>query len=256
MNVSLKGKVAVVTGASSGIGLAVAGKYLESDVEGLVAVFRRPNLPPELAAHQARFGDRLQIVHGDVAAEETAAAYTRVAMERFGRVDVVVCNAAISVVKAMHEHTPEEWDEVFNSNVRAVYWASRHVIPIMIQQGGGLFLLSGSISGEVGIPTQGAYAPSKGALHQMTRQMAVEYAKYKIRVNTIACGTVDTPIVHASAQKSGDPEGYWEMLRSNHPIGRIASADEVASFYTYMASDHASFFTGSILMMDGGFTAK
>jgi NAD(P)-dependent dehydrogenase (short-subunit alcohol dehydrogenase family) len=177
-------------------------------------------------------------------------------MERFGRVDVVVCNAAISVVKAMHEHTPEEWDEVFNSNVRAVYWASRHVIPIMIQQGGGLFLLSGSISGEVGIPTQGAYAPSKGALHQMTRQMAVEYAKYKIRVNTIACGTVDTPIVHASAQKSGDPEGYWEMLRSNHPIGRIASADEVASFYTYMASDHASFFTGSILMMDGGFTAK
>lgn len=256
MNVSLRGKVAVVTGASSGIGLAVTGKYLESDAAGVVAVFRRAAVPPELEDAQARFGDRLLLVHGDVASEETAAAYTQAAMERFGKIDIVVCNAAISVVKAMHEHTPEEWDEVFNSNVKAVYWASRHVIPIMIQQGGGLFILSGSISGEVGIPTQGAYAPSKGALHQITRQMAVEYAKHKIRVNTIACGTVDTPIVHASAQKSGDPEAYWDMLRSNHPIGRIASADEVASFYTYMASDHASFFTGSILMMDGGFTAR
>jgi NAD(P)-dependent dehydrogenase (short-subunit alcohol dehydrogenase family) len=256
MNVSLSGKVAVVTGASSGIGLAVTRKYLESDAAGIVAVFRRTAIPPELEDAQARFGDRLLIVHGDVGSEETAAAYTQAAMEHFGKIDIVVCNAAISVVKAMHEHTPEEWDEVFNSNVKAVYWASRHVIPIMIQQGGGLFILSGSISGEVGIPTQGAYAPSKGALHQITRQMAVEYAKHKIRVNTIACGTVDTPIVHASAEKSGDPEAYWDMLRSNHPIGRIASADEVASFYTYMASDHASFFTGSILMMDGGFTAR
>src|SRR5215469_16591423 len=256
MKISLNGKVAIVTGASSGIGLAVTRKYLESDAEGVVAVFRRPVVPPELEECRAKFGDRLQIVHGDVAAEEVAVSYTQAAMERFGKIDVIVCNAAVSVVKPIHQHTPEEWDEVFGSNVKAVYWASRHVIPVMIKQGRGLFLMSGSISGEVGIPTQGAYAPSKGALHQMTRQMAVEYAKYGIRVNTIACGTVDTPIVHASALKSGDPEGYWEMLRSNHPIGRIASADEVASFYTYMASDEASFFTGSILMMDGGFTAR
>jgi NAD(P)-dependent dehydrogenase (short-subunit alcohol dehydrogenase family) len=140
--------------------------------------------------------------------------------------------------------------------VKAVYWASRHIIPLMIRQNGGLILISGSISGEVGIPTQGAYGPSKGALHEMTRQMAVEYAKYHIRVNTIACGTVDTPIVHRSAEASGNPEAYWKMLRSNHPIGRIAEVDEVASFYTYMASDRASFFTGSVLMMDGGFTAQ
>jgi NAD(P)-dependent dehydrogenase (short-subunit alcohol dehydrogenase family) len=86
--------------------------------------------------------------------------------------------------------------------------------------------------------------------------MAVEYAKHRIRVNVIACGTVDTPIVHASAAASGDAEAYWDMLKRNHPIGRIASADEVASFYAYMASDRASFFTGSILMMDGGFTAQ
>ena len=128
--------------------------------------------------------------------------------------------------------------------------------PIMMEQKSGLVLISGSISGEAGIPTQGAYAPSKGALHQMTRQMAVEYARYGIRVNTIACGTVDTPIVHQSAALSGNPEAYWAMLRNAHPIGRIASAEEVATFYAYMATDMASFFTGAILMMDGGYTAQ
>jgi NAD(P)-dependent dehydrogenase (short-subunit alcohol dehydrogenase family) len=90
----------------------------------------------------------------------------------------------------------------------------------------------------------------------MTRQMAIEYAKHNIRVNTIACGTVDTPIVHRSAEASGNPEAYWDMLRRNHPIGRIADVDEVAAFFAYMASDYATFFTGSILMMDGGYTAQ
>ena len=177
-------------------------------------------------------------------------------MDRFGRIDVFVSNAAISIVKALHLHTPEEWDTVMNANVKSLYWAARHVIPVMIAQKQGLVLISGSISGEAGIPTQGAYAPSKGALHQMTRQMAIEYAPHGIRVNTVACGTVDTPIVHKSAEASGDAEGYWAMLRNAHPIGRIASAEEVASFYTYMATDQASFFTGSVIMMDGGYTAQ
>lgn len=256
MQISLSGKVAVVTGASSGIGLAVVRQFLECDAAGVIAVFRREPDPPELVDCKSRFGERLQVVRGDVALEGTAERFTAAAVEHFGRLDVLVSNAAVSVVKPIHEHAPEEWDHVFNSNVKAVYWATRFVIPQMIRQGGGLILISGSISGEVGIPTQGAYGPSKGALHLMTRQMAVEYAKYKIRVNTIACGTVDTPIVYSSAEASGDPEAYLQMLKSKHPLGRIASAEEVASFYAYMASDHASFFTGSILMMDGGFTAQ
>ncbi len=245
-----------MTGASSGIGAAITQRYLECDVEGVIAVDRRADIPTHLTECKARYGEKLQIVHGDVGEEDTAVRFTTAAIDSFGHLDVVVCNAAVSVVKPIHEHTSEEWDEVFNSNVKAVYWASRHVIPVMIRQNHGLFLMSGSISGEVGIPTQGAYAPSKGALHQMTRQMAIEYAKNHIRVNTIACGTVDTPIVHRSAAASGDPEAYWSMLRDNHPIGRIAGVDEIATFYAYMASDHASFFTGSILMMDGGYTAR
>jgi NAD(P)-dependent dehydrogenase (short-subunit alcohol dehydrogenase family) len=256
LEITLSGKVAVVTGASSGIGLAITQKFLDCDAEKVIAVFRRAGIPPELLECKKRYGDKLQFVQGDVAEEATAIKFTAAAIDSVGHLDVLVCNAGVSVVKPIHEHTPEEWDEVFNSNVKAVYWASRHVIPAMIRQNHGLILISGSISGEVGIPTQGAYAPSKGALHQLTRQMAIEYAKYHIRVNTIACGTVDTPIVHRSAEASGNPEAYWNMLRDNHPIGRIADVDEVASFYTYMASEHASFFTGSILMIDGGYTAK
>jgi NAD(P)-dependent dehydrogenase (short-subunit alcohol dehydrogenase family) len=256
MKVSLAGKVAVVTGASSGIGLEVTRQYLECGAHGLVAVFRRDPEPEEFSGYRKKFGNKLQIVRGNVANEQTAIDYVRSAMDNFGRLDILVSNAAVSVVKPIHEHTPEEWDTVFNSNVKAMYWASRHVIPVMQSQGGGLILISGSISGEIGIPTQGAYGPSKGALHELTRQMAIEYAKNNIRVNTIACGTVDTPIVDASAKASGDPEAYWDMLKRNHPIGRIASAEEVGSFYVYMASDRATFFTGSILMMDGGYTAQ
>ena len=256
MNISLEGKVAIVTGASSGIGLAVTRAYLDWDAKGVIAVFRRKEVPEELKEMIDQYRGRLVIVSGDVAQEQTAVDFTKAALDHFGRLDVFLSNAAISIVKALHLHTPEEWDSVMNANVKSLYWAARHVIPVMMKQKSGLILISGSISGEAGIPTQGAYAASKGALHQMTRQMAIEYAPHGIRVNTIACGTVDTPIVHQSAAASGDPEAYWAMLRNGHPIGRIASAQEVAAFYAYMATDLAGFFTGSVLMMDGGYTAQ
>jgi NAD(P)-dependent dehydrogenase (short-subunit alcohol dehydrogenase family) len=256
MEVSLAGKVAVVTGASSGIGLAITKTYLECGAAGVVAVFRRKEVPNELESLRERFPGKLVIVQGDVGDEKTAEAYTTAALQQFGSLDILVSNAAVSIVKALHLHTPEEWDAVMNSNVKSLYWSARHVIPVMIKKGGGLILVSGSISGEVGIPTQGAYASSKGALHQMARQMAIEYAKYGIRVNVVACGTVDTPIVHQSAEASGNSEQYWAMLRNAHPIGRIASAEEVAGFYAYLATDLASFFTGAVLMLDGGYTAQ
>jgi NAD(P)-dependent dehydrogenase (short-subunit alcohol dehydrogenase family) len=143
-----------------------------------------------------------------------------------------------------------------NTNVKAMYFAGRYVLPVMMEQKGGVILNTGSISGETGIPTQGAYGPSKGAVHEMTRQLAIEYAPYGIRVNAVGCGTIDTPLVTRSAIDSGNPEAFMAMLKDNHPIGRIASPEEVAGFFTYLASDLASFFTGAVLMMDGGYSAK
>ncbi len=254
MNISLSGKTAIITGAASGIGLAAVHRYLGAGATGVVAVDRA--CEPESLAQARQATGRLRYVQGDVSVEETAREYTRVAMEAFGRIDIVVNNAGISVVKPIHEVTSEEWDRVMGVNVKAILWAARHAIPIMMRQKSGLFLNTGSISGEVGIPTQGVYGPSKGALHQLTKQMAIEYAPHGIRVNAIGCGTVDTPLVHSSAEASGDPARFWAMLRDNHPIGRVASPEEIAAFFTYMASDWASFFTGAILMIDGGYTAR
>src|SRR5882762_1875905 len=245
MQVRLDGKVAIVTGAASGIGLATVRAFLKAGAKVVgVDVAKRP-------------GDlEVEWMRGDVSVEETARQFARVALESFGRIDVLVNNAAVSVVKAIHEHTPAEWDAVMNTNVKSAYLAARQVIPVMMKQKSGVILNMGSISGAVGIATQGAYGPSKGAIHQMTRQMAVEYAPFGIRVNAIACGTVETPLVNRTAAASGDAEKYWKMLRENHPIGRIASAEEVAAFLTYMASDLASFFTGAVIAMDGGYTAR
>jgi NAD(P)-dependent dehydrogenase (short-subunit alcohol dehydrogenase family) len=222
MQITLADRTAIVTGAASGIGLAVVLKYVDAGANGVVAVDIAEE--PEALRRLSAAG-RVQYVRGDVAQEETSREFTRVAIARFGRIDILVNNAGIALVKPLHEHTPDEWDRVMNTNVKAIYWAARHVIPVMIQQRSGVILNTGSISGQVGIPGQGAYGPSKGALHMLTRQMAVEYARYGIRVNAIGCGTVDTPIVYKSAEESGDPEAFWEMLRSNHPIGRVASRD-------------------------------
>lgn len=255
MEISLSNKVAIITGAASGIGLATVGMFLESGAAGVIAVDQSTELPSSLCEWHSKYAEKLRYVGGDLSLEPTAIEYTRSALERFGRIDTLISNAGVSVVKALHEHTPEEWDHVMNVNVKAMYWAARHVIPVMMKTGGTI-LISGSISGEVGIPGQGAYAASKGALHEITRQMAIEYAPHRIRVNAIGCGTVDTPLVHWSASASGDPQGFMAKLERAHPIGRIAQPEEVAKFFVYMASDAASFFTGSILMMDGGFTAQ
>ncbi len=254
MQVSLTGKVAVVTGAASGIGLAIVKQYLDSGIAGLVAVDLAAQVPASLAAITK--DNRLRYVGGDVGIDDTAQRFTDTALEHFGRIDILVNNAGINVVKALHLHTPEEWDLVMNTNVKAMYFAGRHILPVMMRQKTGVILNTGSISGETGIPTQGAYGPSKGAVHEMTRQLAIEYAPYGIRVNAIGCGTIDTPLVTRSAIDSGNPAGFMAMLKDNHPIGRIASAEEVACFFTYLASDLASFFTGAVLMMDGGYSAK
>jgi NAD(P)-dependent dehydrogenase (short-subunit alcohol dehydrogenase family) len=249
----LSNRGAVVTGAASGIGAEIARLFLQAGA-GVVAVDRtEPPFPPVL---QERFPDRLRGVTGDVAEEGTAAAFTRVALDAFGRLDVLVNNAAVSVVKPLHEHTSEEWDRVMGVNVKSIYWAARHVIPVMKRQGGGVILNTGSISGVVGLPGQGVYGPSKGAVVQLTRQMAVEYARDNIRVNVVCPGTVGTPLVHQSAADSGDPEAFLQRLRDAHPVGRIADAAEIAPLYLFLASDDARFITGAVLMIDGGYTAQ
>jgi NAD(P)-dependent dehydrogenase (short-subunit alcohol dehydrogenase family) len=249
---NLQDRVAIVTGAASGIGAETVRLFLEAGAQ-VVGVDRlEPAVPSAL---MQRFPDRLRAVTGDVSLEATAEAFTRAAVDTFGRIDILVNNAGVAVVKPIHEHTPEEWDRVMNVNVKSIYWAARHVIPVMKRQG-GVILNTGSISGVVGLPLQGAYGPSKGAVVEMSRQMAIDYARDNIRVNAVCPGTVDTPLVRRAAQDSGDADAFMRGLLEAHPIGRIASPEEIAQFFLFLASDHARFITGAILMIDGGFTAR
>jgi NAD(P)-dependent dehydrogenase (short-subunit alcohol dehydrogenase family) len=253
LNITLSGKSAIVTGSASGIGAEIVRLYLEAGA-GVVAVDVNPQ--PASATLLTQYPERLRCVTGDVSREETARAYTREALARSGRIDVMVNNAALIVVKPIADHTEEEWDRTMDVNVKALYWSARCVVPETRKQGGGLFLNTGSISAVVGLPGQGAYCPSKGAVVQVTRQMALDYAADNIRVNAICPGTVDTPLVRKAAVDSGDAAGFMAGLQDAHPIGRIASAAEIASFYVYLASDQARFFTGAVLMIDGGYTAQ
>jgi NAD(P)-dependent dehydrogenase (short-subunit alcohol dehydrogenase family) len=252
---NLNGKVVVVTGAASGIGAEIVRLFLEADAR-IVAVDIDPRLPDALGPLLGRFPESLRCLVGDVGVEETALAYTRLSLEAHGKIDVVINNAAIAYVKTIADHTPDEWDRVMNVNLKSIYWSARAVVPEMKRRGGGLFLNTGSISSVVGLPGQGAYGPSKGAVVQLTRQMAIDYAADNIRVNAVCPGTVDTPLLRQAAADSGDPEEFMSRLEAAHPIGRIAAAEEIAQFYLFLASDHARFFTGAVLMIDGGFTAQ
>ncbi|XZE22388.1 SDR family NAD(P)-dependent oxidoreductase [Pirellulaceae bacterium SH449] len=256
MEIQLSNKIAIVTGAASGVGLATTLCLLEADIAGIVAVDVAEAIPPEFSAFTQGSKPRLVYVRGDVAIEDTVTRYVTSAIEHFGKIDVLINNAGVNIVKPIHSHTDQDWDWIMNTNVKAIFLAARQIIPIMLKQQSGLILNIGSISGLVGLKHQGAYAASKGAVHQMTRQMAIEYASQGIRVNTLALGTVDTPVLYASANQTNDPEAFLAGLRSQHPIGRIASAEEVGRFITFLSSDFATFFTGATLSLDGGFTAQ
>jgi NAD(P)-dependent dehydrogenase (short-subunit alcohol dehydrogenase family) len=242
------GKVAIVTGAAGGVGGAVVRQLLERGA-AVVAV--------DLAAQvRALAGERVAAVEGDVALAATAEEAAATARSRFGRIDVLVNNAARIVWKSVVETSEEEWDGVFAVNVRSMFLHCRAVIPAMIEQGGGAIVNTASISGLAGLPGQAAYAASKGAVVQLTRQLAVEYARAGIRVNAVAPGAIATAFLFDFVNALDDPQALVTQIESEHPLGRIADPDEVAQSILFLASDAAAFTTGAILSVDGGFTAR
>lgn len=249
----LQHKTCIITGSASGIGAETVRLFLEAGANVIAVDVQEPPCPPAL---QHAHGPRVRQVHGDVAEEKTAQDAVQMALKSFGAIHVLINNAGIACVKKIHEHTSGEWDRVMNVNVKSIYWFARHVIPVMQTQGSGVILNTGSISSVVGMPFQGAYAPSKGAVVQLTRQMAIDYAADGIRVNAVCPGSVETPLLHKAAEESGDPAGFIKTLSDAHPIGRIAGSDEIAELFLFLASDKARFITGAVIMIDGGYTSK
>jgi NAD(P)-dependent dehydrogenase (short-subunit alcohol dehydrogenase family) len=242
------GKVAIVTGAAGGVGSAVMRQLLERGAS-IVAV--------DLKAPAAELqGDKVAVVEGDASNAGTAERAVATAKERFGRIDVLVNNAAQIIYKGIADTSEEEWDRVMAVNVKSMFLHSRAVLPVMLEQGGGAIVNTASISGLIGLPAQAAYAASKGGVVQLTRQLAVEYGPQNIRVNAVAPGAIRTPFLMNLVETMDDPDAMVAAIAADHPINRIAEADEIARSIVFLASDAASFTTGTILTVDGGFTAK
>jgi NAD(P)-dependent dehydrogenase (short-subunit alcohol dehydrogenase family) len=221
------GKRALVTGAGSGIGAAVARLLENEDAEVVSA---------DIAGTD---------VHLDVRDEAQVAAVAR-------DVDVLVNVAGIGSTTTAPETPLDVWEDVFAVNARGTFLCCKHAIPTMMTRGGGSIVNIASIAAIVGLPNRAAYCASKGAVVSLTRALAVDHVNDGIRVNAVCPGTVDSPWVRRLVEESGES---LDELTARQPVGRLGTPEEIAEAVAYLASDAASFVTGSVLVIDGGLTA-
>jgi NAD(P)-dependent dehydrogenase (short-subunit alcohol dehydrogenase family) len=245
----LGGSVAIVTGAAGGVGREVV-RLLRAAGAAVVA----EDVDPSVAELETE-DERVAAIEGDVADGATARTAVATALERFGRLDVLVNNAARFLLKPALDTSDEEWDATMRTNVRGVFVHCREALPALAAGDGGAIVNVASISGLVGLTDQVAYSASKGAIVQLTRQLAVEWAPRGVRVNAVAPGAIDTPFLRDALVGAPDLDAVLAQIAASHPLGRISDADEIAETIVFLASPRARFVTGAILTADGGYTA-
>jgi NAD(P)-dependent dehydrogenase (short-subunit alcohol dehydrogenase family) len=241
-----EGKVAIVTGAAGGVGREVV-RLLHERGASVVAEDINP------AVHDLA-GDRIAALEGDVADAATAQRAVDLALERFGQLDILVNNAARFLMKGILDTSDEEWDGLLSVNVRGVFVHSRAALAHLVQRDASAIVNLASISGLVGLASQTAYCATKGAIVQLTRQLAVEFAPQGVRVNAVAPGAIVTPFLLDALPP--DPERILADIAASHPLGRNSQPAEIAEVVAFLASDRAGFMTGAIVPVDGGYTAQ
>ena len=250
----MQGKSVVVSGAAFGIGRATAAKFAQ---EGAFLLVQDIQERPLLAFRDElqRTGARVEAVVGDVSQVEDCQAMIRAAVETYGRVDVVVANAGIISLGDVVESTVDDWNKVMAIDGKGMFLTCKYAIEAMLKTGGGSIVCLSSISGVAGQNRQATYGPAKFVATGLTKHLAVEWAARGIRVNAVAPGTINTERVKAMAKEPGGPE-YIETVKKGHPMGRLGEPEEVANAILFLASDEASFITGAVLAVDGGYLAQ
>jgi NAD(P)-dependent dehydrogenase (short-subunit alcohol dehydrogenase family) len=245
----LSGRVAVVTGASKGLGKAIAHALAAGGAD--VALYARNK--EELEAVKASvesLGRRAEVYCVDVLDKQVIAENVKATLQAFGHIDILVNNAGVNVRKPVLEFASEEWDLVLNTNLKGYLLMAQAVVPDMLSRGYGKVINMASILGTVGLPSQVAYASSKGGVMQMTKVMALEWAKQGVQVNAIGPTYFETPLV---AQLRNDPERYGFIV-DRTPMGRWGQPDELAGLVIFLASRASDFITGQTIFIDGGWT--
>lgn len=248
MSGRFEGRVAVVTGGARGVGRR-AVELLLQDGASVVAGDR---LGDELSAVFATAGRALELVQADVRERAGCERLIDAALSRFGRLDVLFNNAGVTVRGAVEETDDELWNEALETNLRGVFYCCRAAVPQMRRQNGGSIVNNASINAIRGNVDLTAYSAAKGGVVAMTRALATELAPAGIRVNAVCPGTIDTPMTEEYLATSDRPDELREALARKHPLGRLATADDVAHAALFLASDDAAFITGVALPVDGG----
>lgn len=251
----LAGKVAVITGAGSGIGRATAVLFARESAKVVVADMSEAGGRETVSMIQEAGGQAL-FVQVDVTRAADVEAMVRAAVEQYGRLDILYNNAGIQIKGTATGMTEEAFEKVMAVNVKGVWLGCKYAIPQMERQGGGVIVNTASGAALIGTRENVAYCASKGAVLQLTRQIALDYAAAGIRVNAVAPGVVDTPLMAPVFAQTGNTAQAKEMTGARHPLGRLAQPEEIAKAVLFLASDDSSFSTGSCLVVDGGYTAQ
>jgi NAD(P)-dependent dehydrogenase (short-subunit alcohol dehydrogenase family) len=250
-NQALKGKTALITGAASGIGKAIAQKFAREGaaVELLDIDADRGSKVRDAILSKA---GNARFVCADVSAKSDCGWAVRDCVEHFGGVDILVHSAGIIRRATILETTEEEWDRAMAVNVKAIYLLGTEVIPFMVQRGGGIIINIGSGWGLVGGSKAALYCSSKGAVVQLTRAMALDHGGQNIRVNCICPGDTDTPMLESEAAQLDLPIESLYQDAQNRPLGRVGTPEDIAEAAFFLATDASSYITGTTLVVDGG----
>jgi meso-butanediol dehydrogenase/(S,S)-butanediol dehydrogenase/diacetyl reductase len=245
----LKDKIAVITGAGSGIGRASSILFAKEGATVVVSDIVDKSGEDVVKAIKDD-GGKAVYVHCDVTKEDQAKNLIEEAVGKYGRLDVLYNNAGMGFVKLLPEMTEQEWDRIFNVNVKGAFLCSKYAIPQMKKQGGGVIVNTASNWGLIGYPHWPAYCATKGAVVMLTKALAIDHAQDKIRVNCVCPGNIDTPLLRAGIAAEGS---FDEVTKT---MGRIAKPEEVAYLALFLASDESSYVTGSAMVVDNGESAR